>query len=372
MERFQELLETRHAYAKDWKQKTGGKVLGYLCTYFPEELAYAAGVLPVRIMGEPEMDDVTERYIYGAFCPLSRDILAAGLKGKYDYLDGIAYAECCMHFRHIFGNWRLHIPTPYNYYVSVPAHVENPRAATMFRGELTAFKKDIEAWTGTTITEESLHDAVRIYNANRQLMRQIYQMRRVDKPPVSGTEVFEMVLSSQVMDKEEHNRLLTEAIGGLSKRKTDGYAGIRLMLLGSDITDTRLVRMIESMGAVFVIDELCSGSGYVWNDVIPQDDLLFAIALRYLDKPRCPLKDIRYRRRVAHVSQLAEDYNVRGAIIALQKHCHPQQFDIPEVRQALEKRYIPIHFIEHDGHIPVGEYRTRIEAFLDMFQPVLA
>jgi benzoyl-CoA reductase subunit C len=372
MERFQQLLENRHTYAKEWKKKTGGKVMGYLCTYFPEELAYAAGVLPVRIISEPEVDDVTERYIYGAFCPLSRDILAAGLKGKYDYLDGIAYAEGCMHLRHIFGDWRLHISTPYNYYVSVPSHVEGPRAARMLHGELTAFKKDIEAWSGNTVSEESLRRAVEIYNTNRTMMRQIYQMRRVDRPPVSGTQVFEMVLSSQIMDKEEHNWLLTKAIGDLSERKTDGYAGIRLMLLGSDITDTRLVRMIESMGAVFVIDELCSGSSYVWNDVVLQNDLLFAIALRYLDKPRCPLKDVKYRRRVAHVSQLIEDYNVGGAIIALQKFCHPQQFDLPEVRKALEKRNIPMHIIEHDGTIPVAEYRTRIQAFLDIFHTALA
>jgi benzoyl-CoA reductase subunit C len=32
----------RHDYAKEWKERTGGKVLGYFQVYFPEELAHAA------------------------------------------------------------------------------------------------------------------------------------------------------------------------------------------------------------------------------------------------------------------------------------------------------------------------------------------
>ena len=32
----------RHEYAKEWKERTGGKVLGYFQVYFPEELAHAA------------------------------------------------------------------------------------------------------------------------------------------------------------------------------------------------------------------------------------------------------------------------------------------------------------------------------------------
>ena len=34
----------RHEYAKEWKERTGGKVLGYFQVYFPEELAHAAGM----------------------------------------------------------------------------------------------------------------------------------------------------------------------------------------------------------------------------------------------------------------------------------------------------------------------------------------
>ena len=32
----------RHDYAKEWKERTGGEVLGYFQVYFPEGLAHAA------------------------------------------------------------------------------------------------------------------------------------------------------------------------------------------------------------------------------------------------------------------------------------------------------------------------------------------
>jgi hypothetical protein len=59
IEMFTEWYNARHEYAKEWKKKTGGKVLGYFCTYVPEEILYAANVLPVRILGSHEPQNVT-------------------------------------------------------------------------------------------------------------------------------------------------------------------------------------------------------------------------------------------------------------------------------------------------------------------------
>ncbi len=48
LKQFNDVWELQHEYAKDWKQRTGGKVVGGMCTYMPEELLYAADILPVR------------------------------------------------------------------------------------------------------------------------------------------------------------------------------------------------------------------------------------------------------------------------------------------------------------------------------------
>ena len=49
IEVFREQFEHRHDYAKDWQKRIGGKVMGYFCTYAPEEIIYAAGMLPYSL-----------------------------------------------------------------------------------------------------------------------------------------------------------------------------------------------------------------------------------------------------------------------------------------------------------------------------------
>jgi len=44
-EQFREWYENRHEYQKDWKKRTGGKMVGFFCTYAPEEIHYAFDIL---------------------------------------------------------------------------------------------------------------------------------------------------------------------------------------------------------------------------------------------------------------------------------------------------------------------------------------
>ena len=363
MERFQKLLEDPHKHAKDWKQKTGGKVIGYFSHYFPEEIAYAAGILPVSIFSKPDIEGISQRYLYNAFCPYTLGVLAQGLKGEYDYLDGIVHVESCMPIRGAVANWWDLLDVSFKHYIAMPSQLDEPSAKDLMYSELKAFKRYVEDWTGKEITDESLDHAIEVYNTNRVLMRQVYELRRLDNPIVSGSEAMAMVLSSQVMDKEEHNKLLRDAIDKLETRQ-EGFSGPRLMLLGSEITDTSMVNLIESLGATVVVDRVCNGSNYFWNTVIPQKDRILALAFRYMDKPRHPVKDESFRRRVNEIVALAIDYNVQGVVYAIERFCFPHQQDRPAVEKMFKQRFIPIHEIEHDGTIHEGEYRNRFEAFI--------
>jgi benzoyl-CoA reductase subunit C len=366
MERFQKLLEDPHKPAREWKERTGGKVMGYFGDYFPEEVVYAAGVLPVRILSRPDADGTSQRYVYGTFCSYVRGILAQGLKGDYDYLDGIGHGEDCMLMRGAIVNWYDRISTPFRHYVAVPSQMDSPSAKKLYYAEMKALKKDMEQWTGRTVSNDDLDRAIDVYNTSRTLMRQVYQMRREDNPKIAGTEAMAMVISSQIMDKEEHNRLLRDAIDRANRRPAPEASGPRLMLLGSEVSDVRLIELIESTGASVVIDRLSFGSNYVWNSVIPDEDRLLALAYRYMDKPRSPVKDESYRRRVNEIVSFAIDYNVQGVVYATHKFCIPHQQDRPPILKDFGKRLVPVHEIEYDDTLPVGEFRTRLETFAGM------
>jgi benzoyl-CoA reductase/2-hydroxyglutaryl-CoA dehydratase subunit BcrC/BadD/HgdB len=61
LERFRQINDTFPRTEEILEHKRqGGKVFGWLCTYVPEEVMHAAGILPVRVTGysqEMELED---------------------------------------------------------------------------------------------------------------------------------------------------------------------------------------------------------------------------------------------------------------------------------------------------------------------------
>lgn len=371
IQKFRDWRDNRHDYAKEWQQKTGRKVLGYFCTYVPEEILYAAGILPVRILGSHEPQDVTEPHIFGMFCPFCRDCLAQGLKGRFDYLNGIMIAQSCLHIRQSYTSWEKHVPTQdgFAYYLNMPHKVQSPRALPFLKAELKMFKEAVEKWVGKEIPESALEEAIEIYNENRRLMKQIYDLRKSENPPLTGEEAMFLSLSSQMVDKKEHNEALRQLLEELPNRNLSRDVGTRLMIMGSEDDDIEFINMVESVGGTFVIDDHCTGSRYFWNEVEKDGrDLLEAIADRYIQRPACPTKDWEERRRVPHVMKLARDYNAEGVILIQQKFCDPHELDIPMVKQNFEENGFPTLFLEFDVTVPIGQFRTRVEAFLEQME----
>ncbi|MBF8304679.1 MAG: benzoyl-CoA reductase, bzd-type, subunit [Dehalococcoidia bacterium] len=369
LDKFKEIVNNRHDYARQWKQRTGSKVLGYLCTYTAEELVYAAGILPVRIMGNREPQDVTEPYIYGMYCPYCRDCLAQGLLGRYDYLGGITDTHTCSHIRQTYDSWQKFVPVEFNHYVYMPSEVKSPKARDMFFVEMQQFKKALEDWTGKPISNAKLDRAIKVYNTNRKLLHQIYELRKQNPAPVSGEEIVYMVLASFFMDKAEHNKLLRQALTEIKQRPVSKKGKIRLITIGSENDDPALIELIESYNAQVVIDEQCTGTRYFWNEVIPQENRVMAIVQRYLDRPPCPMKDLQeVRVRPKFIMDLAREYNVQGAVLIRLKFCDPHEYDLPIIRRNLEEAGIPTLTLERDIITPVGQFKTRIGAFMEMLE----
>jgi benzoyl-CoA reductase subunit C len=366
LEMFKEWYDARHEYAKEWKKKTGGKVLGYFCTYVPEEIVYAAGVLPVRVLGSHEPQNVTEPHIFAMFCPFCRDVLAQGLQGRYDYLDGIMISQSCLHVRQAYTSWDLHIPTEFSYYLPMPHHVQSNHAVPFTRAEFEIFKTRLENWTGKKIAGDDLKRGIDTVNRDRQLMKQVYELRKAEEVPLTGLDAMHMVVSSQMIDKSEHARIVEETLGELKNRSIGRPTGTRLMILGSENDDVEFVEMVEDLEATIVQDDHCTGTRYFWDEVQNTRDPLTAIAERYVRRTPCPTKDWPERKRVDRILQFAKDWNVAGAIIIQQKFCDPHELDIPAIRKALEGAGVKVLFLELDVTVPVGQFRIRTEAFLEM------
>jgi benzoyl-CoA reductase subunit C len=365
-DRFKNWYEGRHDYARAWSQRTGGQVVATMCTYTPEELLIAAGMLPVRVLGAHEPQNVSEPHIFGMFCPFCRDSLAQGLLGRFDYARGVTLTQSCIQYRQAFTSWRMHVPTvEWDYYCPMPNDVQSPHAKKAHYAEVGRFREFLSQLTGKPLTDAALVDAVEVVNENRRLLRQLYEYRKADNPKVTGLEAIYASLTAQFVDKSEHNAELRKVLAALPGRTMERDPGVRLMTIGSENDDCGFMAMVESVGATIVIDDQCSGTRYFWNEARQGGDPVQAIADRYCERPACPTKDYPVHTRFDHVLQLAKDYNAQAAVFLQQKFCDPHEGDYPDLKRHLEDHGIPTLFLEFDITNPIGPFRIRIEAFLE-------
>ncbi len=371
MPEIHRIVTNRHEVAREWKARTGGQVLGYLSIDIPEELIYAAGILPVRILGSHEHEVITAPYVWNeVICAFERDCLAQGLQGRYDYLDGIVAELVDPHVHMCFDAWVSQVLPAYSYQFRVPIALSGrgPDTLKYIRGEVVDFKQSLEAWTGKTISDAALDRAIEVYNRTRRLMDQLSAYRQNDPPLISGAEFMEIALAGMLTDKAEFNVLLERIIDEVSKRQVADDGAVRIMLAGGANDHIDLIKAIETMGARVVVDDHDTGGRYYMTEVVPEADRLKALAARIINKPRSALKDLPERTRHRHLLYLAQRYQAQGIFFLIQEKSDTEQFDYPQCKEYLEGNNIPSLMLEISFTNPMEQFRTRVEAFLEMLQ----
>jgi bzd-type benzoyl-CoA reductase N subunit len=353
----------------EWK-KAGKKVIGWLCTYVPEEVIHAAGVLPVRITGysrEMELDD-GNAYLYVNNCSFTRSCFQLGIRGEYDFLDGVVGGSTCDGVRRLFDLWRIYLKPGYWQVMTVPRKT-TARAHALYLDQCRQFKESFEKFLGYEITDDALKHSIGVINEQRSLLKQLYELRKRDNPPVSGAETMEVLSAATRMSKERFNILLRDYLAELAASRKTYKPRARLMVAGSVLTNADFIRSIEELGALVVTDELCTSTRY-WSDPVVLDGMkpLEAIARRYLDNFPCARmfpSDGRFNR----IIQLARDYRVDGVISEIIRYCVPYAHDLPLLMERLKEAGFPTLALDVEYNTSgSGQIRTRVQAFLEMLE----
>lgn len=363
---FGQLIAGRHERAEGWRAE-GRKVIGYLCSYTPEELIYAAGAVPVRVWGSRTPIELADAHLSPFFCPFARSCLDLALSGQYDYLDGLVYSYACDTMRGVFEIWSQRRPLRYTHFVNLPSRVDTPRAQDFLVTELAAFRRSLEEHVaGGPIADAAIWQAVEHYNEGRAMLRQLYTLREAERPALTGAEALALVLSAMVTPKAEHNALLGQLLAWLPSRSAPARPELRLMVVGSVMDSTRVLEFVEGQpGALVVADDLCTGSRYITGDVPTTGNPLAAIAGRYLSRVPCPTKHP-IEPRLAHMLEVAARARVQGVLVFLQKFCDPHEYDYPLIERKLREAELPVLLCDVDNDFSEGQVLTRVQAFLEL------
>ena len=378
--RVREICQDRPQRVKELKAE-GKRVMGYLCIYPVVEMMTALDLVPYRIFGDMR-EPITraDTYLATVVCPFLRSFLDLGLKGKFDFLDGMVMAHICDVGAQMMSLWNHYVKTPYSHFIDTP-HTAHEAAQEQHKRLLKDFQKSLESFTGKELSPGRLKEAVEAHNQQRVLVRELYDLRKPDPPLISGTETLQVMIALMSLPVEEGSELLREVINEVKERK-DGplKKSARLLVWGPVIDDTALIEMIESLDANVVTDDMCVGSRAYFADVRLTDDPLDGLAYRYLVDIKCPrtfrqsvfgetskdyMTDL--ENRFSYLGDYVKDWKANGVVLQALRYCDSHGYEVPVLRDYLTSIGLPSIYLEHDySEAALAPLRTRVQGFLEI------
>jgi bzd-type benzoyl-CoA reductase N subunit len=356
-------------YARRYKEKSGNPVIGFLCSYTPEEIIFAAGAHPFRLFASQEAIRFADSHLQTYSCSLVRGVLDDALAGRIDFLDGVVFPHTCDSIQRLSDIWRLNIPFGFHLDVVLPVKLNTASARQYMIDVINRFKSDLEISLGREITADALKESIALFNRIRADLRKIYAMRSVQPDILSGRELSGLVKASMLMDRRRLAELLADIVSLLETKRAAGslQGRKRLILAGGLCSDPDVHSVVEDAGGVAVWDDFCTGSRYIEGDVPEDMEPTEAIAEKLIKRVVCPAKHADLHGRADHLITAAKERKADGIVFFLLKFCDPHAFDYPYLKNRLDAEGIPSALVEVDERpVTEGRIKTRLEAFLEM------
>lgn len=356
---------------KAWKTQ-GKKAVGIICCHVPEELFYAADILPVRMRATNCIDSSEAQTWMSSFsCSFARGILQYWLDGPYKELDGLVTSDGCMQASRVHDNAAYineHFKNGrYVRQIDAPRKV-NPRAYSFYKAELQDLISDLEELSGNKITDEKLKAAVAKYNEARELIAKVYELRKEKDPVISGADCLRLTLSVTNMPIDEYVELLKAFLADAGSRKPITEHRARLMIIGSGLDDPKYIELVESKGGLVVQDSLCFGQrGFSEPIEIDDKDVLGSIAKYYLERLVCPRMMDKHFEMDDYIINACKNWNVDGILYQRMQYCEIWGGEAVYFQDRLKQAGIPILTVEREEQMTnEGQLGIRVEAFVEM------
>jgi benzoyl-CoA reductase subunit C len=367
IQRLTDIAADPYAYARQWKAETGGKVVATLCSYAPEELILAAGLLGLRIVGGGGRISRADRHLQSYCCSLVRGALEAALSGDLDFLDGAIFPHTCDSIQRLSDVWRINAGIGFHLDVVWPVKLDTPSARQYAVAVLHKARTDLETALGYPIDDDALARAIDTLNAIRSAMQRIYSLRGKRPGILAGSAWHTIIRASMVMDRNDFLDVLTRIADGLETAPEPAAAGRRIFLSGGVCNLPDIYGIIEAAGGTVVGDDLCTGHRGLTGLVETGDTPIDAIADRYLARAICPAKHAGVTRRGEELIRMVKEAGAEGVIFLHLKFCDPHAFDYPYLKKTLDANGIPCLLVElEEQSISQGQFQTRCEAFMEM------
>lgn len=369
---FEEFAEARrNAFLKVKEVKDKNiPVVGVFCTFFPQELALAAGATSVSLCStSDETIPDAERDLPKNLCPLIKSSYGFAITDKcpfFHFSDLIVGETTCD------GKKKM-----YEYLAKVkPVHVmelpnkQSEQGLKLWYTEIIKMKEYLEKFLDVEITDEGIREAIRVKNAERSAIKDFYGIMKDEELPIMGLDLWH-VLNGATFKFDK--RAIPEELKALKEKVLSEHKHIkgrpRILVTGCPIggATEKVISAIEDNGGIVVAYENCGGAKAIDRNVEEgTDDHYMAIAEKYLNIGCACMSPNPNRREL--LSRMIDEYKVDGVVDMHLQTCTPFQVESLEIKNFCnDKKKIPYIAVETDySKSDVGQLNTRLAAFVEM------
>lgn len=375
---FEKLLEDANNELIRQAQAEGRKCIATLCENIPEPLINLQGTFSARLRaprtGSIEM---ATYYLTSFLCEYTRALLERAMEGGYNFADCLIVPDGCSMLNRCAENMELLRTMPkehfFHEYMEIPMKADDNGLNLYVLQCKNHILKPLAEKFGIDVSDAAIRKAVEEHNRICDLIRQIGEYRKEEKPRITGYEFHIITMATYAAPKDLLVDKLEETLEELKDRQPDvkNPYRIRVALVGSEVDDVDVVRLIEDSGAYVCADRFCYGSFPGRNRIklTEDEDALTQVCRQYMYRGQCPryMNQDKIQGRRRYVDELAKEYRADGIIYQQIKFCDPWAYE----------RMVGTHVLREDYHYPVlsvdrpyttgnsGQLRTRVQAFVE-------
>lgn len=378
---FERLLDEANNELVRTAQKEGRVCIGNVCSLVPEVLLDLPGTFTVRLRaprtGSMEMGTY---YLTSFLCEYSRALLERAIEGGYQFLDALIAPDACAMINRAVENMELLKTMPkekfYYKYMEIPMKADDNGLSLYVSECRRKILEPLHEVYGIDISEAALRKAVERHNEVCDLITRIGEFRKEENPRITGYEYHMITLASYVCPKDLLIDPLKETLEELMTREPDQKKSFRakVVVVGSEIDDVDLIRLIEESGALVVADRFCFGAlpGREMIELNDTEDVVTQVCRHYMYASECAryMNREKIRGRREYVDRLAREYHADGVIYEQMKFCDYWAYERMVGSHDLREEYgYPVLSIDRPYSIgSSGQIRTRVQAFVESME----
>ena len=380
---FENLLQTANNELIAQAQSEGKICVGYVCENTPEPLMELDRAFAIRLSAPNTGSmDIATYYMTNLLCETSRALLERAIEGGFNFTDCLIAPDGCTMINRCAENMELlktmgkGKPNFFQQYMEIPLKDDENGVELLELQCKNHILNPLHEKYGVDISDASIRKAVKEHNRVCNVIRAIGEYRKEEKPRITGYEFHILTLATYLCPKYLIIDKLEETLEELKTREPDekGFRA-RVMVVGSEIDDSGLIKLIEESGAYVCCDRFCFGSLPGRNPIELNDteSALTQVCRHYVHSCQCPrmMNMEKVYGRKQYVYDLAKEYKADGIIYEQVKFCDPWAYERLSGSVMIRDDYhFPVLSVDRPYNIAssVGQMRTRVQAFVESIE----